>query len=275
VLFDTTPYITSQMIIIKTGLIFIVLVFILQFFAGKYISHRLLRDLKNISEKLKKVDIHSQDKHITCNMPKNDEIRILAEALNSSYDTIDIQTSKLKQFLTDVSHEFKTPLMGMSSELDLLEKKREKLKLDDNDIQKYSLNTKKSISKLNTLLETLFFLSRIEEKLGCLVKKPLAIQDYFEKKMKELSYNFPHKNISYDLEIEEGLCYNIEESTFSILLDNLLSNALKFSPKETKLTIQANTKYFSLEDNGIGIDNALREKIWDKFYRKDTKVEGF
>gem|GEM_PF-746462 len=52
VLFDITPYITSQIIIIKTGLVFIFLVFILQFFAGKYISRRLLHDLTNISQKL-------------------------------------------------------------------------------------------------------------------------------------------------------------------------------------------------------------------------------
>jgi signal transduction histidine kinase len=44
-------------------------------------------------------------------MPEDDEIRILANALNDSYDMIDHQTGKLKQFLTDVSHEFKTPLM--------------------------------------------------------------------------------------------------------------------------------------------------------------------
>ena len=57
-------------------------------------------------------------------MPEDDEIRILAEALNTSYDAIEIQTAKLKQFLTDVSHEFKTPLMVMNSRLDVLEKKQ-------------------------------------------------------------------------------------------------------------------------------------------------------
>jgi len=64
VLFDTTTYIASQLIIIKIWLIFIFLVFLLQFFAGRYISAWLLRDLKNIWEKLKKVDINSREKHI-------------------------------------------------------------------------------------------------------------------------------------------------------------------------------------------------------------------
>jgi len=147
----------------KTGIVFILLVFFLQFFAGKFISRKLLKDLKNISEKLKTVDIHSENKYVTCNMPEDDEIRILADALNSSYDTIESQTQKLKQFLTDVSHEFKTPLMGMSSELDVLMKKKEKSSLQHEDTERFFMNTRVNIRKLNSLLETLFFLSRIEE----------------------------------------------------------------------------------------------------------------
>jgi len=59
-------------------------------------------------------------------MPPDDEIHILAKALNTSYDHIDAQTLQLKQFLTDVAHEFKTPLMMMNSRIDLSEKKIQK-----------------------------------------------------------------------------------------------------------------------------------------------------
>jgi len=275
VFFDTTPYINSQLIIMKTGIVFILIVFFLQFFAGKMISRKLLRDLQNIAKKIKTVNIHSENKHVTCNMPEDDEIRILADALNSSYDTIEIQTQKLKQFLTDVSHEFKTPLMGMSSELDVLMKKKEKSSLSEKDTQKFFENTRKSIRKLNGLLETLFFLSRIEENSWCLVKQKLSVKAYIDKKVSEISQIFPYKDISYDVEIENTLVYEVEENTFSILLDNLLSNAIKFSPKKVELHITANWEKFSIEDNGIGIETWEGEKIWDKFYRKDTKIEWF
>ena len=275
VFFDTTPYINSQLIIMKTGIVFILLVFFLQFFAGKFISRKLLKDLKNISEKLKTVDIHSENKYVTCNMPEDDEIRILADALNSSYDTIESQTQKLKQFLTDVSHEFKTPLMGMSSELDVLMKKKEKSSLQHEDTERFFMNTRVNIRKLNSLLETLFFLSRIEENSWCLVKQKLFLREYVEKKLAETSQNFPHKHISCDLDIEKDIVYEVEENTFSILLDNIFSNAIKFSPKKVHLIIQADTNSFSIEDNGPGIDTHQSEKIWDKFYRKDTKIEWF
>lgn len=276
VLFDTTSYITSQLIIIKTGLIFIFLVFILQFFAGKFISHRLLKDLKSISEKLKNVDINSRNKYIICkNMPEDDEIRILAEALNSSYDTIDTQTGKLKQFITDVSHEFKTPLMAMSSEIDVLEKRIEKKSLDTQDVEVFFTHARGNIRKLNTLLETLFFLSRIEEQKQCLVKKPISLQTYIEKKIQNFSHSFSNKDIQVQYNIPKNFTLDVEENTFSILLDNLLSNAIKFSGTKVKLTISVEENTLKIEDAGAGIEKKDLEKIWDKFYRKDYNKEGF
>lgn len=276
VFFDTTQYIKSQLIIIKTWLVFIFLVFILQFFTGRYISWRLLRDLKNISDSVKVIDINSHKKHIVCKqMPEDDEIRVLANALNQSYDMIDDQTWKLKQFLTDVSHEFKTPLMGMSSELDVLEKKEEKGVLKESDVHSFFVHARNNISKLNGLLETLFFISRIEEKSSCLVKKDLKIKKYIEKKLTEISVSYPHKNISYELNIDQKLTYNVEENTFSILLDNLISNSIKFSPENVELIIFADEGMLSLQDNWPWINLKDKKKIWDKFYRSDTKIEWF
>ena len=273
VFFDTTPYITSQLIIMKTGIVFILIVFFLQFFAGKYISHKLLKDLRNISEKLKKVDIHSQDKYIVCDMPEDDEIRILAEALNSSYKTIDYQTGKLEQFITDVSHEFKTPLMGMSSELDVLEKRREKNSLKDKDVQIFFTHARGNIKKLNTLLETLFFLSRIEQQEQCLVKTEITLKEYIEKKIENFSHSFPDKEISISYDIPKNFSIQVEENTFSILLDNIISNAIKFSHKQVRIDISLFKNSLSIRDYGVGIEKDDLEKIWDKFYRKDYNTQ--
>lgn len=275
VLFDTTPYITSQMIIIKTGIVFILLVSLLQFVAGKYISKRLLYDLISISQKVKKVDINSKDKHITCKMPKDDEIRVLAEALNASYDMIDEQTSKLKQFLTDVSHEFKTPLMGMQSELDVLEKKTQKRGVTPLDIEEFSSHLKNNIGKLNGLLETLFFLSRLEEWDTCLVKSNLSFLPFMQRKIERFEKIYAHKTLDVEYKVSKDIYYKVEENTFSILMDNLLSNAIKFSSDDVKLKITANKSSITIQDFWEGIAADDLEKIWEKFYRKDTNKEGF
>lgn len=274
--FDTTPYINSQMIIIKTWIIFIFLVFILQFFWGRYISWRLLKDLKNIASSVKDIDINTNKKRILCkNLPDDDEIRILAEALNTSYQDIEKQTWKLKQFLTDVSHEFKTPLMVMNSKLDVLEKKKDKWSLEEDDIGNFFILSRQNISKLNSLLESLFFVSRIEEQSWCLVKKPVFFYNFIDEKILNISESYSHKKLSYTINADKKLQYDVEENTFWILLDNLISNAMKFSPDDMKISVVADAKGFSISDNGPGIKNAHREKIWEKFYRTDTNKEGF
>ncbi len=275
VLFDISPYITSQIIIIKIGLVFIAIVFILQFFAGKYISHWLLRDLKNISENLKKVDINTKHKHIIYNMPENDEIQILATALNRSYDTIESQTQQLKQFLTDVSHEFKTPLMGMSSEIDVLEKKREKKSLKESDIENFFSHARGNIKKLNSLLEALFYLSRVEQKNQCLIKTPIKLKAFIEEKIENISRGFPDKKIQLKYSIPKNFTLDIEEVTFSILLDNIISNAIKFSGNQVQLEFLLDKNSLIIQDYGIGIEENDLQKIWDKFYRKDYNKQWF
>jgi len=274
--YDTSSYVQTQMTIMKTGLIFIFLVFIAQFFAGRYITKRLLRNLRDIANNVGDIDINTKQQRIVYgHMPEDDEIRILAHALNSSYDTIETQTAKLKQFLTDVSHEFKTPLMAMSSKLDLANKKREKSQFHKDDEKEVFESFRWNIWKLNGLLESLFFLSRIEEQSWCLVKKDIDVKAFFEQKTSQVSESFPHKNIKIDFDITEDLRYKVEESTFGILVENLLSNAMKFSPEDTKLSIKATQKYFSIWDNWPWIPKDERDKIWEKFYRTDTNKEGF
>lgn len=275
VFFDTTAYITSQIVIIKIGLIFIFFVTIFQYFLWKYISGRLLRDLKIISKKLKEVNIHTNNKHIICNMPPEDEIRILAEALNNSYDIIDEQTKTLKQFLTDVSHEFKTPLMSMSSELDVLDKRQEKTQLQAWDVQNHIHRAKASIKKLNTLLETLFFVSQIEEKNQQIQKKEIKLLKFLESKIETQSYYFPEKDITINYNVPKNLLILADENTFSILLDNIISNAIKFSQKQVYLEIVADEKSLQISDKGRGIASEDLEKIWEKFYRKDYNTQWF
>lgn len=264
--YDTTPYIKSQLIIIKTWLVFILLSFILQYFAGRYITGRLLRDLKSISQSVKDVDINTKHARIrSSHLPKDDEIRILAEALNSSYDDIERQTWKLKQFLTDVSHEFKTPLMVMNSRLDVLEKKKNSKKwLSDTDIQKLFTSSRQNILKLNGLLESLFFVSRIEEQSSCLIKSPLKLYDFMESRCQHIAQSFPYKKLSYTLDIDTDLVYDVEENTFSILVDNLLSNAMKFSPDDMNITISATIDFFSVTDNGPWVAKKERKKNMGK-----------
>ena len=69
---------------------------------------------------MKKVDLHNVSK-IDIDLHKDDEIHTIVDAINSFLELIDINTKNLESFNTQVAHEFKTPLMVISSELEYLE----------------------------------------------------------------------------------------------------------------------------------------------------------
>lgn len=245
-----------------------------QYTLWKHLSKYLLRDLKCIASKLSTLSLNTEEKRITCNLPKNDEIYILAEALNTSYTALEIETQKLKQFQTDVSHEFKTPLMVMQSRLDVLEKKYQKWVLSESEQYTFFELAKKNIRKMNTLIETLFFLSRCESSDGsCLEREDIDIKWFFELKKEEILSQYHDKNIDIKLVIEKNLVYHIEPVSFSILLNNLIENAIKFWA--TELILRSESWYFSLRDNGPGIPKSEQEKIFEKFYRQDINKEWF
>jgi len=128
VLFDTTPYIKSQIIIIKLSLLIILFFLFISYFTWKLFSKYMLKDLRKISKEAQGINIDNFKK-IECYGCKEDEIKILANTINSSFEKIQSQTQNLRQFITDVSHEFKTPLMIINSKIDVYHKWLRKIKV--------------------------------------------------------------------------------------------------------------------------------------------------
>jgi len=271
---DTTLYVKSQILIIKISLFIIFISLLLYFLVWRKISKFALRDLKSIADKAKNIDIEKDFEKIDILCNKDDEINILARTLNKSFLHIKNQTSILKQFITDVSHEFKTPLMIINSQIDLYNKKLEKSKLSKWDTSKLLLNIKEKTYKMNSLLETFIMLSKIENKIITLDKKEVVFQDYIRELINNFILNYDKKiNIKYNL--LSALYVQIEESTFNILFENLLSNAIKFSGKNIEIEIWSNENSFWIKNNWVWIEKDKLNKVFTKFYRHDTNKEWF
>jgi len=245
------------------------------YFIWKMIFRYALRDLSKISEEAKNLNIDNFHKIEVCSKLENDEIRILANAINTSFSKIQTQTQNLKQFITDVSHEFKTPLMIINSKIDLFTKKQEKEKLEKEDLEILLNWIKQDTKKLNKLLETLFLLSRITEWIQDFKKEKINLSEYLQKFTSNFLESFKSKNIEINYKIEKDIFENIETSTFNIIIENLLTNAIKFSKKDLKLEIWLNKKSFYIKDNWAWISEKIQEKIWEKFYRNDLNIEWF
>jgi len=250
IFYDTTTYVKSQLIIIKLSLIVILFSLLIYIIIWKKITTYSLKNLELIAKKAKEIDIEKDYEKIEITWNKDDEINILAQTLNKSFSHIQDQTSNLKQFITDVSHEFKTPLMVINSQIDLYNKKLEKNKLNKGDTSKLLLKIKNRTFKLNKLLETFFLLSRIENSIEQLEIKEVNLENH----LKCIVNNYVINNdlqidIKYILDSKVKL--KIEENSFNILIENILWNAIKFSDKKILIEVWCIKDTFWIKDNWI------------------------
>ena len=277
ILFDISPYISSQIIIIYISLFIILIYLLLSYFIWKFFVKKSLKDLIYISNHAKKLDIVKNDyEKISLDLPLDDEIKILSDALNFSFEKIKKQTDNLYQFITDVSHEFKTPLMIINSKIDLYNKMIEKWKDDKSSLDDLLSAIKKSIKKLNKHLETMFYISRLEEWFIKLNKEKLDVGVLIKDLSLDLVSN-QSKTVDFDFSnIKAWIIKQIDVVIFSIIFANLVSNAIKFSDTDNiKIEIWLDYEKFYVKDFWVWISGKEQDNIFSKFYRTDINKEGF
>ena len=232
VLFDTTSYMKSQMIIIKISLILILLFSLISFFLGKILARSALKRMQQ-------------------------------------------QTDRLKQFITDVSHELKTPLHVIQTKIQLFQAKCDKWMCQaidyDDMLDTVQLNTK----KLNNILETFLLMSRFENSLSKFEKKNVCIKDATQEIISGVMLLYPDRNITIEYDMDDDVCFCIEETSFTTLLENFITNAIKFSSDNPRIIVWADQKSFYVRDHGIGIPEKNLDRIWKQFYREDYSKEWF
>jgi len=246
----------------------------LYYIFGKLVSRFALKDLRKISDFALNIDLDKKLKKIKISWPNDDEIKILANALDKTFTKIKTQSKNQKQFITDVSHEFKTPLQIINSKIDLYHKKCDKWVCWVDDVNDLLWEIKGNTHKLNTLLETLFLISRFGDGIVKFKKKKMNISKLVENISQDLIEN-SSKSLILNTKIKRSIFQNIELSTFGILLENLITNAIKFSPQDSIIEVWVENNKIWVKDFWSGIKQEQLERIFKKFYRIDENIEWF
>jgi signal transduction histidine kinase len=178
--------------------------------------------------------------------------------------------SNLKtDFINNMTHELKTPLSTITVAGKTLE--MEQIRRDDQKI----LETAKLIGKqsvhLNQLINLILEISMWERTQFQLDKKTVDIEELLHDIVESFRTgcgNCARINQKYTL---EGTKADIDLTYFTTMINNLLTNAVKYSDKDPEISIESykdkENIYISVADNGIGIDKTDQKHIFDKFYR--------
>ena len=193
---------------------------------------------------------------------------LMAHELNS---TEILQTD----FVSNVSHEIKTPINAIEGYSTLLQGS-DNLDADQREyIDKILLNTE----RLSSLVGSILLLSKLENQQIPTNQTNYRLDEQIRHSIVELEPSWEKKNIEFDVELDR-IDYLGNESMMRHVWDNLLSNAIKFSPEGGTVRIHLSKKLkklvFTVEDQGPGLSEEAQKHIFDKFYQADSshKQEG-
>jgi signal transduction histidine kinase len=175
-----------------------------------------------------------------------------------------------QNFMMAITHELKTPIAITKLNLETLLKR----KLEDSQQQRLIQNTIQEANRLNALCNNMLLASQLEAGGHSVTKEEVDLSELTVSCVSDFKIRYPQRLFKEEIETE---LYVIGDSVLlQMAINNLIDNALKYSPKESVITIvlRPQQKQVSLMiiDEGKGIDLIEKKKIFEKFYRIGNKA---
>ncbi|MGN0404088.1 MAG: ATP-binding protein, partial [Bariatricus sp.] len=213
----------------------------------------------------------------TINTPdKWDYLDIMIMDFNSMVEELgSIETLKT-DFISNVSHEFKTPLAVIYNNAQLLDKAEPSVERQ----KEYTQNILKATRRLSDLIMNMLKLNKLEKQTIQSAPEKYDLCRQICDCALQFEDDWEKKNIELEVDIEEKLEIMADAGLLELVWTNLLSNAVKFTPDGGKVTItevsDQDSVTVSVDDTGCGMDAETRNRIFEKFFQGDTShsMEG-
>ena len=197
---------------------------------------------------------------------KDDELHRLGKAFNLMLDSVEASFQREKQFNHDVSHELRTPVAVVLSESEYGLHYAESLEESKESFEIINRQSKRMKEMIGQILD----LSKLENQAK-LVKANLSLSDLLADKLTDFQKLSQERGLVLEAAIDQDCWIAGDELLLHRLLDNLISNALKFTKDRIDLSLQKldGVCRLTVSDNGAGIAPSEVGKIWDRFYQID------
>lgn len=200
-----------------------------------------------------------------------DEMGYLSASLNYMASHLkDIEDAQ-KKFVGNVSHDFRSPLTSIKGYLEALSDGTIPVEMQDRYFKILLFETE----RLTELTRDLLTLNEFDTKNLMLNRTNFDIHELIKNTVRSFEGTCRNRHISIELLLSSRvLMVNADYSKIGQVIYNLLDNAIKFSPNDSKITIETTLKtekvYISVKDYGTGIPKKELSKIWDRFYKLDA-----
>src|SRR5699024_2602482 len=174
------------------------------------------------------------------------------------------------EFISNISHDIKSPLSNIKGYVQLLENET----LDKTEKAKYMTIIHQEISRLSNLTKQLLLLASLDRQEQLLKKEKFLVSDQLKAIIRSHQWSLEEKGwmVSYTLS-DKTMIYG-EPSMLYNVWENLFTNAIKYNEDSGSIdvTVVDHDKSIEVrfEDTGIGLDESIKERVFDRFFREDS-----
>lgn len=217
-------------------------------------------------------NLHVQNLSQSLPLPQETELKELTMTLNEILSRVDRALRSQEQFTADASHQLKTPLALMLTELDLFKAKSR----NQEEVQSLVESLSVTLKDLSKMVDHLLLIARIDSGAQSLQLETIRMDEISLEVISQLQALSREKKVAIDFEIDPNVApefyvFQGDSELVKILIYNLLENALKFSFENRRVIVQISADKRLLElkvqDQGPGISEPEKAKIFERFHR--------
>jgi|LGOV01.1.fsa_nt_gb signal transduction histidine kinase len=234
---------------------------------GPSTSKKIVKPINDMTEVTRTISANNINTRLNVKASQY-ELKELAETFNNMMDRIESDYIKQQQFVSDASHELRTPIAVLKGYADMLDRWGK----DDKEVLQESLDAiKNEANNMQDLVEKLLFIARNDKKTLKLNKEEFNINEVIEEVCRETKMIDTSHDITST--VCEGVIVYADKNRIKQAIRIFVENARKFTPENGKIDISCtrNDEYVAItvKDNGIGIKSKDLKKVFDRFYRAE------
>ena len=236
----------------------------------KFQVERPVNRILNATEKIMDGDYSVRIDPIHTDRDKYNELDLIIDDFNTMAHELSGTETLRNDFVANVSHEIKTPLASMQNYATLLQTPG----LNDEKRIEYAKSIAASSRRLSELITNILKLNKLENQQIFPEPTEFNLTEELQECVVSFERQWEKKNITIDADIEDDVRMEGDPDLLSLVFNNLMSNAIKFTENNGTIRISLHTAgkmaEIRVQDDGCGMDEEIISHIFEKFYQGDT-----